>query len=186
MIPVLFTRQDSEYKTMPIADCYDIERDARTYTGSLPVVAHPPCRAWGVLSHMANPAPGEKELAIWTIALIRKNGGIIEHPAGSKLWKELNLPNPGWLPDEFGGYTLLIDQYDFGHVASKPTHLYIVGIAYKDLPELPPRRWGTPEKSMTGQVGNTKRCTQKEREYTPEALRAWLLETAQRIKDLKL
>ena len=180
MIPILFVRDDSEYKQMPGVDCYDKQRDARNYDGALPVVAHPPCRAWGVLSHMANPAPGEYELAIEAVRIIRKNGGVLEHPAGSKLWKTIPLPEPGMFPDEFGGWSLLIDQYDWGHVASKPTKLYIVGVKPQHLPEMPPRRWGTPAKSITGQVPGTARCTQYEREYTPELLRLWLVEVARR------
>lgn len=40
-IAVLFARKDSVYKTMPECDVYDIDRDARTYDGPWPVVAHP-------------------------------------------------------------------------------------------------------------------------------------------------
>jgi len=43
-VAVLFARADSIYKSLPDCDVYDIERDARTYDGPWPVVAHPPCR----------------------------------------------------------------------------------------------------------------------------------------------
>ena len=137
MIAVLFARQDSRYKQLNGYDVYDIDRDARNYNGNDPVVAHPPCRAWGRLSHMANPRPDEKELAYFALKQVRKNGGVLEHPKGSKLWKEAPLPMPGELPDEFGGFTILVDQYHFGHVARKWTHLYIVGIKPEEVPPIP-------------------------------------------------
>lgn len=136
-IAVLFARQDSRYKDFDIYDVYDIDRDARKYDGNYPVICHPPCRAWGRLSHMANPRPDEKDLAWFALDMVRKNGGILEHPKGSRLWAEAGLPLPGEFSDEFGGFTILIDQYHFGHVARKWTHLYIVGIDPKDLPEIP-------------------------------------------------
>jgi hypothetical protein len=48
-VAVLFARADSNYKSLPGTDVYDIERDARTYDGPHPVVAHPLYRAWGRL-----------------------------------------------------------------------------------------------------------------------------------------
>ena len=40
-VAVLFAREDSHYKTLPQCDVYDMARDARTYDGPHPVVAHP-------------------------------------------------------------------------------------------------------------------------------------------------
>ena len=177
----LFVRGDSEYKTYPQIDSYDIERDALTFNGSCPVIAHPPCRAWGVLSHMANPEPGERELALWAVSVVRTNGGVLEHPAGSRLFVEGDLPEPGWFPDSYGGFTIEIDQYDFGHVAHKPTRLYIVGCSIGDLPPIP-HRAGRAKKSITGQVPGTKRCTQKEREYTPRPLIDWMLKVIETME----
>jgi len=95
VIAVLFARDDSRYKELDGYDVYDIHRDARNYCKNYPVVAHPPCRAWGMLSHMANPREGEKQLAYLALAQVRLNGGILEHPAGSRLWKEAPLPLAG-------------------------------------------------------------------------------------------
>ena len=95
MIAVLFARDDSRYKDFNMYDVYDIDRDARTFCKKMPVIAHPPCRAWGMLSHMANPREGEKQLAYLALAQVRLNGGILEHPAGSRLWKEAPLPLAG-------------------------------------------------------------------------------------------
>ena len=169
MIAVLFVRGDSAYKRYDGLDVYDADRDALTFTGGMPVIAHPPCRAWGRLSHMANPRPGERELALFALANVRACGGVLEHPKGSKLWKEQNLPT-GDKTDEYGGFTLEIDQYDFGHVAPKKTLLYIVGIDRGELPPLPPKNTATPTRSIAGNIKGTKRCTQYQREYTPDLL----------------
>jgi hypothetical protein len=182
MIAVLFARQDSRYKELQGYDVYDIDRDARKYNGNDPVIAHPPCRAWGRLSHMANPRPDEKELAYFALKQVRKNGGILEHPKGSKLWKEAPLPKPGEPQDEYGGFTILIDQYHFGHVARKWTHLYIVGINRNELPTIPVRE-GQPWKTICGITGQPgRRCTQYEREYSPDGLIEFLTTICEKIK----
>ena len=85
-VAVLFARSDSVYKTLPGCDVYDMERDARIYDGPHPVVAHPPCRAWGRLRVFASPRPDERNLARLAVAMVREFGGVLEHPAGSTLW----------------------------------------------------------------------------------------------------
>lgn len=169
----LFCREDSAYKDRPQWDVFDATRDARTFRGGMPCVCHPPCRKWGVLSHMAFSArAGEKWLAIWSIIQVRRNGGIIEHPSGSKLFRK-HLPDVGHMPDEHGGFTIELDQFDFGHVAHKKTKLYICGVPMSDLPDLPPKRMDVATRSICGNVAGTKRCTQYQREYSPEALIDW-------------
>ena len=79
-VAILFARADSCYKALSGCDVYDMERDARTYDGPRPVVAHPPCRAWGRLKHMANPRPDERNLARvrgGAIAVHRRNVGVV-------------------------------------------------------------------------------------------------------------
>jgi hypothetical protein len=175
MYTALFVRKDSSYKNRDTWDVYDEDRDALTYDSSSPVVCHPPCRTWGRLSHLAhNARPNEASLALWSIEKIKENGGILEHPAGSRLFGK-HLPDVGET-DEHGGFTILVDQYDFGHVAHKKTKLYICGIDRSQLPELPPedKTLHYCEKgklrSICGNVKGTTRCTQYQREYTPEKL----------------
>ncbi len=181
-VAILFARTDSNYKQLPNVDVWDELRDARNWQGGCQVIAHPPCRAWGVLKHMAKPKPHEKDLARFAIAMVRKWGGVLEHPSGSELWKEMRIAELDLFGDEYGGYTVEIDQYDFGHVAHKPTRLYVCGCDAKDLPPMPPKKPGRAAKSMTGQVPGTARCTQREREYTPLELANWLVETARRCQ----
>ena len=180
-VVVLFIRSDSHYKTLPGVDCYDIERDATTWPGGCPVVAHPPCRSWGVLAHMAfNVRPGEKELGPWAIEQVRRWGGVLEHPAGSRLFAHCGCAVLNGFKEEFGGISILIDQFDFGHVAHKPTLLYIVGCAFENLPPRPEKRIEKTSRSICGNVLGTSRCTQRQREETPPKLAEWLIETARR------
>jgi hypothetical protein len=183
VIAVLFARNDSRYKELPGFEVYDINRDARTYCESYPVIAHPPCRAWGILSHMANPRPDEKQLAYYALAQVRLNGGILEHPASSKLWKDAKLPYKDEFQDSFGGFTIELDQYDYGHVAHKMTKLYICGITPSELPPALIKRTEIPKRSICGNVAGTVRCTQYQREYTPDALIEFFKNICEKIND---
>jgi len=127
---------------MPECDVYDIERDALTYPGDLPIVAHPPCRSWGRLRKFAKPRPGERELAIWAVDRIRENGGVLEHPESSELWKIKKLPF-GRERDKYGGWTLSVNQHWFGHQARKKTWLYICGLEPCQIPPYPLRLGAT-------------------------------------------
>ena len=188
-VAVLFARADSIYKTIPGCDVYDIERDALTWPGGCPVVAHPPCRAWGQLSHFSKPRPGEKELAIWAIGQVRQWGGVLEHPRSSRLWKVMGLPL-GEAVDVYGGFTLCVDQFWWGHRARKRTLLYCCGITRSQVPQMP---IVLGEASYTVGTGNPGRGRPKvknpkpeishaEREQTPPALARWIVELASRIK----
>lgn len=185
-VAVLFARADSVYKTMPECDVYDIDRDARTWPGGCPVVAHPPCRAWGRLSHMANPRPDEKDLARWAVRKVREWGGVLEHPNASRLWVDQQLPAPGEV-DEFGGFTLPIFQQWFGHRAQKATLLYVVGVERRDVPQMP-MVLGEASHVIASSTHRQKRghpqfrpeVTRAEREHTPHDLASWLVELARR------
>lgn len=93
-VAVLFARADSCYKEMPECDVWDIDRDARKWAGGSPVVAHPPCRAWGRLRTFAKPRKGERLLATWSVRQVRKWGGVLEHPASSTLWPKAGRVRP--------------------------------------------------------------------------------------------
>lgn len=69
---VLFARSKSIYKSLIDLDVFDIKRDARSFDGAAPVIAHPPCRAWGRLSHLAKPRHDEMSLAHWLVELCEK------------------------------------------------------------------------------------------------------------------
>ena len=170
MISVLFARRDSIYKMFDGCDVWDAERDARNFAGRCPVVAHPPCRGWGRLKGFAKPQPGELELGLLAVDVVRKNGGVLEHPAGSSLWRAKDMPRPTMGIDEFGGYTIHVNQCDFGHRAQKATWLYIVGVTLADLPR-PTITLGFPDRTVE-QLGRAAR------EHTPRKMAEWLVEVA--------
>lgn len=187
-VAVLFARSDSVYKDLNGVDVWDQARDARKWPGGMPVVAHPPCRAWGQLRHMANPRPDEKELAIFAVAQVRKFGGVLEHPKASTLWPVAGLPAPG-LHDAWGGWTLPIVQSWWGHRAEKATFLYIVGCVPAELPVFPmvlgeaSHVIGSSGRRRDGsRLSGRPEVTKAEREHTPPALAAWLVDLARRCK----
>lgn len=192
-VAVLFARSDSVYKTINGCDVFDIDRDARSWAGGCQVVAHPPCRGWGQLRHMANPRPGEKDLALWAVRQVRRHGGVLEHPASSSLWGEAGLPLPGQR-DDFGGWTLPISQSWWGHRAEKMTWLYIVGCEPAELPVMPivlgrsshviaqNRTLPGGVRLIKGMPGWRPEVTKAEREHTPGELALWLVDLARTCK----
>ena len=173
MVAVLCVARNSIYKTLGV-DCYDIDRDAKSFAESCPIVAHPPCRAWSAFcGHQAKPLPGEKDLGPMCVGLLRSNGGILEHPAYSRLWDHCQLPKPGE-PAINGLWTLAVNQSWWGDRRSKRTWLLLAHIDPSDV-ELPfrlhdPRgdreQWNTMSKNT--------------RAATPKALAEWLINTAAR------
>jgi hypothetical protein len=115
-------------------DLWGVSRDARKYDGPHTVVAHPPCRNWSKLSYLAK--DDDSDCALRAIDQVRKFGGVLEHPASSRLWLQINLPSGH--RDDFGGRRITLNQVEWGHVARKPTWLYLVGVCSPG-PMPPPR-----------------------------------------------
>jgi hypothetical protein len=189
-VAVLFARADSVYKTLPGVDVYDMERDARTYDGPWPVVAHPPCTRWSLINgvvlsrypHKAKEFAWGNDGGTFQFALdtVRRCGGVLEHPAGSRAWRHFGLPQRGRTPDKFGGWTVEIRQCDWGHRAQKRTWLYIVGAGPDDLPAMPPSRQHTAVVVRMPECRTVEIMGKAEREHTPPALAAWLVDLAGR------
>lgn len=49
-VAVLCVQRRTQYRDLPGVECYDIDRDVRTFAGGMPVVAHPPCRSWSAFT----------------------------------------------------------------------------------------------------------------------------------------
>lgn len=178
-VAALFVRRDSVYKTFPGVDCWDAERDARKWLGGTPCVAHPPCRGWGRMRQWSHSDPAERALAPLALAFVRQWGGVLEHPAESRLWVEHGLPRPGSFDGT--GYSMEVDQFLWGHRAEKRTWLYIVGCEPDDLPPIPERE-GEPTHCVrpTKAYPRLPSITKPEREHTPRAFAEWLVELARR------
>lgn len=180
------------YPAIPGVDCWGVERDATKYAGPWPVIAHPPCGHWGRYSHKCFDDGHTGPIAV---NQVRRFGGVLENPKDSKLWKRCGMPKPGELPDEFGGYSILVFQRDWGHPADKPTWLYIVGAPSANLPTFPkpqPERnaWMDSRRVLKakradpgrkrGVRGIAERLSKTQRHLTPPAFAAWLVEVARR------
>lgn len=172
----------------------DERHDARQYIGPHPVVAHPPCGPWGALRHQYQ--GDEHDCAPRAVEQVRALGGVLEHPAGSKLWGALGLPAPcdphEGVPssDAYGGYTIEVNQVEWGHVARKPTWLYLVrvprdAITPPPYPGRAPSHWcsGSRTNKGGGSVPNgIKVCSAQQRRRTPLAFALWLMNLASRVR----
>lgn len=134
-VPVLFCASSrSPYVQMADADPWPLDRDARLWLGRQPVIAHPPCRSWSKFRRFAKPRCDEADLARFAVLAVRAFGGVLEHPEGSALWADMDLPRPGAQGlDQAGGFSISVDQSWWGHSARKRTWLYIVGLRRRDV-----------------------------------------------------
>jgi hypothetical protein len=150
VIAALFVETGGSYYGLPEIDPWDEARDARSYNGPWPVVAHPPCQRWGKLwagQPLWIKRTGERKIkgddgGCFASALDSVDcfGGVLEHPWGSHAWPHFGIPVPprkgGWIRAGENAWTCCVEQGRYGHYARKPTLLYAVGT---DLPAL---RWG--------------------------------------------
>lgn len=136
-ITALYVERDGAYYGLPHVDPWDIERDARTYDGPHPVIAHPPCNTWCMLAPVNAARWGltigdDGGTFAAALAAVRQWGGVLEHPAYSLAWRRYGLPVPrrgGWtqsLTDP--GMATEVCQAAYGHDARKRTWLYAVGV----------------------------------------------------------
>jgi hypothetical protein len=151
MIAALFVQKNGVYWNLEDVDPWDEVRDARNYVGPWPVVAHPPCERWGryywggpTIARFGRPhfEKGDDNGCFdAALALVRRWGGVLEHPEGSSAWDAFGLIRPprcgGWIvADWHGGWSCCVEQGAYGHRARKATWLYANGV------ELPSLRWG--------------------------------------------
>ena len=174
-VAALYVDPTGPYADIPGVDPWDAQRDARKYAGPHPVVAHPPCGPWGRYAHKSHEDPS---VAVQAVRQVQQWGGVLEHPADSKLWKACGLPRPGH-SDQLG-YTIAVRQIDWGHRAEKPTWLYIVGAPL--LPPIPPPV-AAPEPPAPYRSGRQPRgvletLSKRQRRLTPPAFAEWLVSLA--------
>jgi hypothetical protein len=163
----------SIYKHLPGVEAYDVIRDARTFRGMSPVIAHPPCRCWSrFTAHQAKPVDEqrEKQLGAWCALQVIRWGGILEQPAHSGLFAALELPQPGDFTDPLL-YTVKVEQGLFGYATLKPTWLLIAGVPWRRIPPLPATV--RPQFKIDGTA-----LSKQARSRTTQPLAQWLLSIA--------
>ncbi len=189
MIAALYVHPKGPYAGLPDVEVWDEARDARTYAGPWPVVAHPPCHLWVNLAAVnyargrAIPAwyPGGSDGGCFASALaaVRQWGGVLEHPAGSHAWAHHGLPRPrlGWLRTLSGEWVCEVWQSAYGHQARKRTWLFYAGA-------VPPFELDWRRDPGSHQVGWFDRAkptlSKRAASATPPAFRDVLLALAQR------
>lgn len=134
-VAALYVDPDGPYPRMPGVDCWDEQRDARTYPGPHPVIVHPPCERWCKLAKFVERVHGYKVgddggLFEHALATVRRYGGVLEHPAWSLAWPRYALATPpekGWGQTAAGEWVCEVAQSAYGHDAQKLTWLLLVG-----------------------------------------------------------
>lgn len=177
MIAALYVCHDGPYFGRAGVDPWPEERDARTYAGPHPVVAHPPCATWCRLWKRTGRAKGDDDGCFAAaLAAVRRWGGVLEHPADSGAWAAHGLPQPAegaWTQGILDpGWSTEIRQSTYGHRAEKRTWLYYVG------PPPPPLLWNVRE--PVRQPVNNMDTTERRR--TPPAFADLLISLAARAQ----
>ena len=189
-VAALFVQPNGVYSTMPEVDLWPLDRDARGYKGTQPVVAHPPCQRWGNLGAINylrwrgdhNRPGNDNGCFASALASVNRWGGLLEHPAGSHAWSTFGLPPPykrGWNYSR-GAWVCEVWQSAYGHKAQKRSWLFYCGT-------FPPadlcwdRVAGTHQVGRADQRGkyrNKPHLSQRESNATPPAFARSLVSLA--------
>lgn len=186
----LFVQKRSVYKTLGL-DAYDINRNALTYNGDMPVIAHPPCQLWSRFAPVNfkrwggdhNRPGNDGGLFEFALNTVRRCGGVLEHPAQSKAWDAYGLSAPtalGWQRTIDGSWVCEVWQSAYGHKAAKATWLYYIGV-HPPTPLLWERLPGTHRVGYSNKRGMQERklpVTRHEASATPISFAKALIELA--------
>lgn len=126
--------------------------------------------------------PGnDRGLFSFALEMVRKNGGVLEHPAKSRAWAAHGLSRPigaGWQKCIDGGWVCEVWQSAYGHKAAKATWLYCSG---NPIPARWSRTPGTHQIGFHDQRGkalNKPTVSRFEANSTPEDFAMFLIEIA--------
>ena len=142
-IAALFVEENGCYFDLENIDPWPESRDARTYPGDYPVIAHPPCQLWGNMAYVNyarwggehNKPGNDKGCFAKALEFVEKYGGILEHPKNSRAFAKYGIDKPsgiGWQKSR-KGWICEVWQSAYGHQANKATWLYFVGKVPYDL-----------------------------------------------------
>ena len=155
-VAALYVEPNGCYVDFPAVEPWDEARDARTYAGPHPVVAHPPCQRWGRFWHGSTRKPHQYQLGAdngcfeAALVSVKRWGGVLEHPAHSKAFDHFALRRPeagaGWQWDMLHDvWVCHVEQGHYGHSSRKGTWLIAAGVAFRDLPDL---KWTKGEQRL--------------------------------------
>lgn len=194
MIAALFVQKGGAYYGLDNVDPWDEVRDARLYAGPWPVVAHPPCQLWGNFAAInfkrwggEHNRPGNDGGCFASaLASVRRFGGVLEHPAGTRAWGEYGLISPadaGWIQSNISEWVCEVWQSAYGHKARKNTWLFYSGENHP-----PAMRWyrhqGTHQIGFHDQRGKSRNkptISGKEASATPPSFRDALIAMAESV-----
>jgi hypothetical protein len=196
-VAALYVDPRGPYPKMPGVECWDETRDARLYDGPHPVVAHPPCKNWSSLRHLAT--TNESDCGLIAFAQVRKFGGVLEQPNGSRLFEAVAAPMPGRGRCADVGETIEVEQVAWGHVARKKTWLYFVGIdrylvlagvktggtvthwcsGFRSSTHATPKRY---KQNGCAVPPGIKVCSAQQRRRTPPLFAEWLVSLARSVR----
>lgn len=172
IVAVLCVAPKSIYRSLHGVECYDRNNDVRTFAGGMPVVAHPPCRTWSAYcAHQAKPLPGEKDLGPLCVEWLKKCGGVLEHPAHSRLFRHCGLPLPGWT-SRSDLWSAEVLQAWWGDTRTKTTWLCFCGISPLDV------QWPLRLHDPRGDRRRWQVMSTTQRSATNPNFAKWLVETA--------
>lgn len=186
-VAALYVERGGSYWNLPDVDPWDEARDARLYAGPHPVVAHPPCDRWHMLSAVNHKRWGfvineDDGCFVSALKAVRTWGGVLEHPAQTRAFRFHGIPQPtgrGWQLTLDGDWVTEVDQAAYGHRAQKSTWLLYHG-------DTPPPVMDWRDTRGTHQIGN---FDQKlpvmgglEARSTPEPFRDLLLGMARKAR----
>lgn len=190
-VAALFVETGGIYFGRPDVDPWDEQRDARTYSGPHPVLAHPPCSRWCMpLARVNETRYGHtvgEDGGCFKAALgaVRRYGGVLEHPAHSWAFPAFGLAKPvrAWtgaatLLTSDPGWVCEISQSAYGHRARKRTWLYYCGSG-----ALPTMDWSEHEPTalvsqLTGTTSDLPRLSKREAKATPPAFAELMIDLA--------
>lgn len=188
-VAILYAQRDSVY--LGLRSCgFDLPivsylgspdlPDSRAYMGPHPVVAHPPCAPWGRLRGMSHGA--DRDCGIEALNAVTAFGGCVEQPAWSALFRAAGVAHVPGVVDRWGGRIVPIpDARALGHVARKPTWIYMVGVP-QDVRSAAWRMYALQLCIFPRPVKLIENMSKRQREATPEPMARYLVYCAARTE----
>ena len=189
-IAAIFVQTDGCYFGLDGVDPWDIDRDARKYSGPHPVIAHPPCQLWGAMANVnyarwggEHNRPGNDGGCFESaLASVNEFGGVLEHPAKTRAWAKYGISKPaqGEWTKSGKGWVCEVWQSAYGHRANKATWLYCVSF-HKPFDLIWDRTKGSHQvgfQDQRGKARNKPTLSKKEANATPLLFRHELVRLA--------